>query len=141
MKRYLVFMLVFYLSVVSYGQIVNYVYDDSGNRTSRTVTLSKSLKTENDSLKSQDKITEQIEEQVITIYPNPFQEEVNIDITGMEENSVANITMYDHGGRLLLKRSNVSTRTNLNLSQYAKGVYFMIIRLGNNTTKWTIIKD
>lgn len=141
MKHILLFFVVFYLSVISYGQIVNYAYDNSGNRTSRTVTLSKSILTDRDSSKSQEKITEQIEDQSIIVYPNPVREEINVEISGYDESRESSITVIDQGGRILINQVQVSNRNTLNLSRYPTGVYFMIIRLGNNKTKYTIIKE
>ena len=141
MKHPLIFLVVFYLHVISYGQIVNYAYDNSGNRTSRTVTLSKSLRAERDTSKYKEKITEQIAEQTIVVYPNPVKEEVNIEIKGVEENLEGSVYLFDQGGRLLITQSEISTRNTINLSRYPAGIYFIIIRVGNNKTKYTIIKD
>ena len=120
---------------------MNYAYDNSGNRTSRTVTLSKSLRAERDTSKYKEKITEQIAEQTIVVYPNPVKEEVNIEIKGVEENLEGSVYLFDQGGRLLITQSEISTRNTINLSRYPAGIYFIIIRVGNNKTKYTIIKD
>lgn len=143
MKQYLIFMVVFYLQAISYGQTqVDYLYDNSGNRTSRrTIILSKSLIQERDSTKNEEKITEQIEDKTILVYPNPVREEVNIEITGIDENIEGSIYLFDEGGRLLITASQISTRNTFNLARYPTGIYFLIIRLGNNKTKYTIIKN
>jgi len=141
MKHYLIFIALFSLPVISNGQIVNYAYDNSGNRTSRTITLSKSLMAAPDTSKYDEKITEQIDEQTIIVYPNPVKEEVNIEITGIDENLEGSVCLFDQGGRLLITQSQISTRNTFNLSRYPTGIYFIIIRLGNNKTKYTIIKD
>ena len=142
MKHFLILMVVFYLHAISYGQIVTYAYDNSGNRTSRTVTVSKGLLSESDSSKiNTEKITEQVGEQSIVVYPNPVREEVNVELTGFDESLDGSITLIDQGGRLIINQPQISTRNTINLSRYSKGIYFMIIKIGTNQTKYTIIRN
>ena len=142
MKHFLISMVVFYLHTISNGQIVTYAYDNSGNRTSRTLTVSKGLLSESDSSKiNTEKITEQVGEQSIVVYPNPVREEVNVELTGYDENLDGSITIIDQGCRLIINQPHLSTVNTLNLSRYSKGIYFMIIRIGTNQTKYTIIRN
>ena len=135
-------MAVLYLHGVSYGQIVTYAYDNSGNRTSRTLTVSKGLSNEIDSSKiNTEKITEQVGEQSIAVYPNPVKEDVTVEIAGYEETLDGLITLIDQGGRLIINQPQISTRNTINLSRYSKGVYFMIIKIGTKQTKYTIIRN
>jgi hypothetical protein len=141
MKLFLIIILAFFFSVISYSQVVNYAYDDSGNRTSRTITLSKSLLSETESAKSQERITEQVAEQTIIVYPNPVKEEVNVEISGFDDTRGGSVFLFDQSGRLLVTQSRILTRNTFNLSRYPAGIYFIIIQLGNNKSKYTIIKD
>ena len=143
MKHFLILMVVLYLHGVSYGQrIITYAYDNSGNRTSRTLTVSKGLSNEIDSSKiNTEKITEQVGEQSIVVYPNPVREELNVELTGYDENLDGSLTIIDQGGRLIINQPHLSTVNTLNLSRYSKGIYFMIIRIGTNQTKYTIIRN
>jgi hypothetical protein len=142
MKHFLILTAIFYLHSISYGQVVNYAYDNSGNRTSRTVTVSKSMLTKRDTSNiNTDKIIEQIGEKSIVVYPNPVSEEVNVEITGYDENLDGSITLIDQGGRLIFQKPHLSSVNTFNLSRYSKGVYFMIIKIGANETKYTIIRN
>lgn len=142
MKHSLILLMVVCLHTAGYAQIVNYLYDNSGNRTSRTLTLSKSLLNGRDTtMINEDKITEQLGEKSIVVYPNPASEEVNVEITGYDENLDGSISLIDQGGRLLINQQHLSVRNTFNLTQYSQGVYFMIIRIGTNQSKYTIIKN
>lgn len=142
MKPTLVFLFTFYIHSISYSQIVNYAYDNSGNRTSRTLTMSKSLLNEKDTSNiNTEKITEQVGEQSIVVYPNPVREEVNVELSGYDENLDGSITIFDQGGRLIINQQQISTRNTFNLSRYSKGIYFMIIKIGAKQTKYTIIRN
>lgn len=135
-------MVVFYLHTISYGQIVTYAYDNSGNRTSRTITSSKGMQSQSDSSKiNTEKITEQVGEQSIVVYPNPVREEVNVELTGYDENLDGSITIIDQSGRLIIQQPHLSSVNTFNLSRYSKGIYFMIIKIGANQTKYTIIRN
>jgi hypothetical protein len=142
MKHTLLILAILCLHTISFSQIVTYAYDNSGNRTSSTVTVSKGLLTESDSSTiNTEKITEQVGEQAIVVYPNPVREEVNVEITGYDENLDGSITLFDQGGRLIIQQAHLSSVNSFNLSRYAKGIYFMIIKIGTNQTKYTIIRN
>jgi hypothetical protein len=104
MKYTLLILVALFLNTLCYSQIVTYAYDNSGNRTSRTLTVSKGLLSESDSSKiNTEKITEQVGEQSIVVYPNPVREEVNVELTGYDENLDGSITIIDQAGNISSK--------------------------------------
>jgi hypothetical protein len=142
MKQTLLFVIFILLHAAILSQTVNYGYDNAGNRTSRRLSVSKSLLNERDSTSlEREKITEQIEDKTIIVYPNPVREEVNVEISGYDENLDGSISLFDQVGRLLINQQQISQRNTFNLSRYSRGIYFMIIKIGTNKTKYTIIKD
>jgi YD repeat-containing protein len=130
-------------SIALFGQTRKFWYDASGNRTSRkTVTLSKSESGQSESLtKPIEPIPDQIGETSILIYPNPTKSQITVEIQGMEENKGDMITLYDQTGRLVLTLKNLTYSNNIDLSAFKTGVYFMIINLKGNSTRWNIIKE
>jgi hypothetical protein len=123
------------------SQTINYAYDNSVNRVSRRLAVSKSLLNERDSSSiAKEKITEQIGEKSIVVYPNPAREEVNVEISGYDENLKGSITLFDQGGRMLINNTQISIRNTFNLSRYPNGIYFMLIQIGTNRTNYTIVK-
>ena len=142
MRHLLILLLLIPFGIKCRAQIVNYAYDASGNRTSRTVTFSKSLLEKSDSSQyEKQEIIEQLGERSITVYPNPVSEEVNVEISGYDENMVGSITIFDQSGRLIISQPQISIRNSFNMSRYSKGIYFMVIRIGENQTKYTIIRN
>ena len=123
------------------GQTVSYIYDNSGNRTSRTTITLKSTSAPADETKPSETYSDQIGEHSILIYPNPVENELTVEIQGLEENAEAVITLYDQGGRLVLTEDKATGSTVLNLSHLSPGTYFMNIHIGDGTTKWKIIKE
>lgn len=143
MKKFLVLALFMSICIVSYGQSRKFWYDASGNRISRkTITLAKSESgISDDKTKSIDPISDEVGETSILIYPNPTKGLITIEIQGMEESKGDIINLYDQNGRLVRVLKNLSYSNTLDLSGLQTGVYFMVVRLGNNTTKWSIIKE
>jgi hypothetical protein len=142
MKSILLFFLSIFLSNICFGQTFNYSYDNSGNRVSRKLIISKSLIENNDSsITNNDRIIEPIDDKTILVYPNPTSEEVNIEISGYTDPINGSMFLIDQGGRMIMDRPINSTRNTYNLSRYSKGVYFLVIRIGTFQTKYTIIKN
>ena len=123
--------------------IVHYTYDGSGNRASRrteVLQLGKSLKEARDSTKKEEKVNEEIDNFSIVVYPNPASYEVNIEIDGSIDELNGSLLLIDQGGRLLISQVQISTRNILNLYNYPRGVYFIVLRIGDKQSKYTIIK-
>ena len=74
-----------------------------------------------------------------SIFPNPFQDFINIIFYGSTEEN--NIKIYSLSGSLVLQLKSVSNTASINLSKIKPGIYFVhIISPDNNTTIEKIIK-
>jgi hypothetical protein len=60
----------------------------------------------------------------VSVYPNPASDVITIDMTGLEK---AECTITDLSGKELMNTVLVGERTTLDLSAYAKGIYFIVI--------------
>ncbi len=163
MKKLILFFLIAgcFLPRPGYSQAtINYTfgYDGSGNRISRNVIILKSASLAKDSLlkdalltndsltyvsseaKGNDVFEEMFEKKQITIYPNPTKGLITVQIPLNEEDN-ARIALYDLRGSLLLEYKNVSSITEVDLSDKPSGTYLMKIFIGNKPTTWKIIKQ
>ncbi len=72
--------------------------------------------------------------QNFSIYPNPAQTEVKIDLSNME-NSL-NLRLIDFSGRTLIENKNIrgGSIEHLNLATFNNGIYFLIIGDGRSQT-------
>lgn len=137
------FLFVLFISLSTYCQTkVTFNYDKSGNRTSHITTSSQGLKSTSeaahDSLES---FSDQVGEHSVLIYPNPFTDEISIDIEGYNENEKAHISLYDLEGRQALTLNHVSSRNNLNLSHLMPGNYIIVVIFNNGISKCSVIKN
>lgn len=77
----------------------------------------------------------------INIYPNPAKESASINIS--EINNASNIAVYDITGRIVYSKAiSGQKHITINTSDYASGIYNVIINSGNETytTKLSVVK-
>jgi hypothetical protein len=152
-------MLLAFADSISAQDTIYYGYDDSGNRTIRTIKLSEipskgetvyqnynaeESNTSQESNTAEEKkevFNDVLGEQKITIYPNPTRGQLNVIITGSDFSKNSGIYVYNLSGRLLIRQSPVTGNDIIDLSPYIKGMYVLKIILGDKTSDWKIIKE
>jgi len=126
-------------AVYSQQQIVNFGYDEAGNRDSRSISVSKI--TEPDSLKSQELQTLQTSfENSIKVYPNPTYGKINIDFSEAPETPIL-LTISDQSGRLIEKSEIQNASSLIDLSTYERGVYFLTVATSDEKLLYKILKQ
>ena len=119
---------------VSSQTIVNYTYDAMGNRIKREIVMSRSIKNTDNSL------TETLLEKSISIYPNPTEGLLKINISGWETTDKCNFKVYSLKGSLIQEITVVSSITEINLGNEPDGIYLLNIELNESKSSWKIIK-
>ena len=76
----------------------------------------------------------------VTVYPNPTEGLLKIDITGMERVGRSSLSAYSQSGQLLMNVSPLSDSNEIDLTGYPSAVYYFIIVLDDKTSTWKIIK-
>jgi hypothetical protein len=116
---------------------VTYTYDAAGNRTSRTV---------DSNLRSAEQ-----EEQTpvfpetpgdlrISVYPNPTEGRIRIDIQNLPKGETADLRLYSLSGALLMSRQDVVSSTEMDITGQAAGTYLLKLVAGKQQAEWKIIK-
>lgn len=123
----------------------SFKYDDSGNRTDRTIiVIPKSATIPKDSLLAKElekPLDDLIGLQKTRIYPNPTKGILRIDLPALAEQE-AIIMLYDSNGKLIIRQAAIELNNELNLTAYPSGIYIMTIQIGKNDRKeWKIIKE
>jgi len=117
-----------------------YSYDASGNRqeVERTIYYSRGS---NKSRTSRSKLyLDSLSSARITIYPNPTEGDIRIDIAGITDFKSSSLTVCDLKGRILYQMDELTESNELDITDYASGTYLFIIRIKEETTTWKIIK-
>ena len=61
----------------------------------------------------------------LLVYPNPANDKITIDRLSSNANTGNEISIYDLQGKLLLKQPLYQTKTDINISDLAAGIYFI----------------
>lgn len=119
---------------------VVYEHDHAGNRISRTVI------TMNAQAKSMDADVSPLEQELVKcqihVFPNPTKGFLNMKISAGEENCCYNFTLYSSSGQKLLGERLIGNGdVSFDLSAYVAGIYILILRYGEETVQYKIIKQ
>ena len=81
----------------------------------------------------------------IEIFPNPFNESFSIELNGINENTICEITIYDILGRLLYSNSGTIKDLNKNLIIFGKniplGSYYLSLKAGKLNYNKILLKQ
>lgn len=122
-----------------------YEYDANGNRKSaKVIYLSQSPS--GVSPKAEDElIIDQKKNLTITLFPNPTQGELRVELAGATSEQFDNpnnaIRMWDTQGKLLFTVKSISTSNRIDLSQYGNGVYIMQLFFNGKVKDFRIVKN
>ncbi len=142
-SRYSLLILLLGIALNLFSQrTIEYTYDSDGNMESRYTFTLRSAQV---SGPADNGIEPQAGEilsanKQITIYPNPTQGEICVEVTALNPEEENYLHLFDSLGRQIETRSIESERTYLTISG-SPGVYLLNIQLGANTSKWKIIKQ
>ncbi|MCL1942161.1 MAG: T9SS type A sorting domain-containing protein [Candidatus Azobacteroides sp.] len=120
---------------------IQYGYDASGNRTSRTILLPSAPKSQVPEQQNMPAYTDLFAGLNISIYPNPTKGQLTVQIDGLQPEQTVDILVYSLSGSLLLKKTKVGAVTDIDIGSRPAGTYVMKIVSGENTTEWKIIKE
>ena len=117
---------------------VIYNYDASGNRTRarKEILLRGEDSPEDDSQPRH----ESLSLRRVTIYPNPTEGELIIEITGGDSFEGASITIYAASGGVVYYNEEINTVNEIDLTPCLRGMYLIMIRIDGETSSWKIIK-
>ena len=82
-----------------------------------------------------------IEDYVITVYPNPTTGELKIDISNFEEGTKGSIFITDIQGKYIYKTDVIYDKNIINLNYVASGQYLMRIVLNNKNHEFFVFKE
>jgi len=144
--------------------VVSYGYDDSGNRTSRTINMRAPENTpppqdstenviedeedivayiqdmENEDQIPQEVYTDALSETLITIYPNPTRGLLTVKMSNMPQHSASSLTLFDMQGKVITQQQSLAEENKLDISAQPPGTYIMRIAVGDENVSWKIVK-
>jgi len=133
------FIVAFVIKAKAQNNVV-YAYDNAGNRTERTVVLTKSVQGKSN---NSEYFKEEMGKQVVKIYPNPTDGLFSVEIINISDSDKVSgkLYLYDMTGQLLKKEEiNSEKKIEFDLSKNVDGVYLLKIQMKEIESTWKIIK-
>jgi len=120
--------------------IINYGYDEAGNRVSavRVINLRQA---ETDSTGKVKPMLHELTYHRITIYPNPTDGNFSIEIGTPETIEQAFITIYSMSGTIIYRDDEPDAVNEIDITSSPDGMYLLIIRIDGENSTWKIIKN
>ena len=132
-------------------------YDEQGNRIKRQlidlrdlppggptgpeVKISNGGSTKNEAFEDQiEKISTDLDENEISIFPNPVKDRLQIEIGALASDDEGYIALYNKNGALI-KKMELKEESLLQMEKMAASAYILTIVINGQSRSWTIIKD
>ena len=131
---------------------VVFSYDQSGNRTMRTIQWEEEI---TDTIPVKDS-TEQITEKTgkiddenltalfgemkVSVYPNPTVGDFQVIVEGWKPEADITMTIYSMQGALVLESKILQARTPVSISSRKDGIYILSVIVDGKKEKWKMIK-
>ena len=124
-------------------QVVEFSYDEHGNRTKRALTTITITNPQQVKKNQQDiEPTEDfMGERTIKIFPNPTRGDLNVNITNLKENDHLTVTIYDMNGRTIISTPITEGSNAVDMNAQAQGMYIMLITNGKERLEYKIVKE
>lgn len=133
-------LLLFTLCASALADRVTYSYDASGNRTDSQREIVFTRGASNSKSAQSKKYLDSLSLARISIYPNPTEGDLRIDIIGIEDFNDTELTLRSLNGSVLEHIQPLDITNEMDLTNYADGIYLVIIKLKDQSTTWKIIK-
>ena len=116
---------------------IYYSYDASGNRITRSTTVSKT--------RAASELSETIKDEVdltnrVSITQHAYIDMITVKINEWDNSTPATVVIYNMSGNKLFQMSVKEQETDIDLSSYSVGYYILQVTIGENKNTWKIIK-
>lgn len=143
MKQF--YLLFFFLFSCAWGMAqpaIFYGYDYAGNRVSRKIVMLYTRSAPATVKKAElAPVEDQLGERKVTVYPNPTQGALAVEITGGDAKDAINLTVFSAQGVQLQSIKVETTTTPIDMSPYPDGWYILRIQTGDKAKEFKIIKQ
>lgn len=130
-----------------FSQTIGYDYDENGNRTDRAlITLKASSVNENmdtnivNNNEELATIKEEMGGSKLSIYPNPTQNFVIVNIEDIDNKTIL-LNIYDDFGKTLEQKQIKENITYIDFTRNPSGYYFLKLTVDQKSKSWKIIKQ
>ena len=115
-------------------------YDASGNRINSEKTIIFTRGANKGQAPEPEMFLDSLSSTRITIYPNPTEGDLRVDITGIEDFSGSELTINAANGAFLTRINPLQASNEVDMTTYKNGIYLFVIKINDEITTWKIIK-
>lgn len=120
-------------------RIVNY-YDSAGNRIGSEKTIIYTRGANGGDAPAPEMYLDSLSTTRISIYPNPTEGDLRIDIAGTEDFSGSELTINAANGAFITRINPLEASNEVDMTSYKDGIYLFVIKINDEITTWKIIK-
>ncbi len=122
----------------------NYTYDDAGNRDTRNVVHlfqrnNNSVSGMQEDYNESYRVTEELKKGRLSIYPNPFLSEINVELLNTEA-SVKEVRVYNDKGAVVYRATGLPATFSVSLEGQASGNYHLWLSTSEGIRRFKVIK-
>ncbi len=134
---------IFCINVNAQTPHINFTPDAAGNRVQRTYSPSRMMNPKDTA--QNDPKAEQIAAQYgINVYPNPLMDGSNVTVavsSANKEGEAATVYVLDNTGKILFsQKQNTSSPSQVDLSTYAAGIYYIKVAIKKEQLFYRVVK-
>lgn len=118
---------------------IQYGYDASGNRIIRQLVVSDPNTERTTEALTDEKAKETAKELGLNVFPNPAQDKVQLVISNLGDQK-ATIFLIDAQGKNLLDKQTSAPQSEVDITPYKTGVYFIKVIVGKETLFYKVMK-
>lgn len=137
--RFALAILFIVISQIGNTRVINYDYDEAGNRIRREIVINSRRIAENSGLI--ENFSEVLAQKGIRIYPNPTKGVLKVEIVGYESTDMCLMQVFNMEGVQVLSIRPSEQESNLDLSNFSNGMYILNLLLNGEYCIWKIIKE
>lgn len=137
-KLFLLLAIICYIGSTHGGNVIQYTYDNAGNRTKRDVLYKTDAV---DRKEGTDKIVAKFIEHEIQVYPSLTKGILTIGVSNINGYANGHISIFNLSGILIKKIEPIAGNNTLDISSQPNGVYLLQIKIGDQIKTQKIIKE
>lgn len=139
----LTFIITLMCSAVFADHIVQFTFDDAGNRIGRAIVLPAASTSRRDAVSADSTtavFTDTFAEMKLNVYPNPTQGELKIELEGLPEGEAFRFLIFSSGGEQILNVETTDNPADADLSECPSGIYLLKLFYKEITKEFKIIR-
>ena len=124
---------------------IQYIYDDAGNRKQRNTCINcRQMQNPPDPKKPEgaaDEASIQLAQQHgLNVFPNPTQDKVVVSLSNVKDDEPTAVLVTDEAGKTIYSAKNLQQQSQIDMSNYQVGVYFVKVSIGKDVLVYKIMK-